>query len=81
MKGCGCDACGQTGYRGRQAIYEVMPVTPRLRQLIQQRAAAYEIAAAAREEGMQSMSEDGVAKAAVGLTSLSEIARVAASMA
>ena len=81
VKGCGCKACGQTGYRGRQAIYEVMPVTPRLRQLIQQRAAAYEIAAAAREEGMQSMSEDGVAKAAVGLTSLSEIARVAASMA
>nr|WP_320145964.1 GspE/PulE family protein [uncultured Anaeromusa sp.] len=81
VKGCGCDACGQTGYRGRQAIYEVMPVTSRLRQLIQERAAAYEIAAAAREEGMYTMSEDGVAKAAAGLTSLSEVVRVAAGMA
>jgi type IV pilus assembly protein PilB len=81
VKGGGCDACGRTGYRGRQAIYEVMSVTPRLRQLIQARAAAYEIAAAAREEGMQTMSEDGVAKAATGLTSLSEVARVAAGMA
>ena len=81
VKGCGCDACGQTGYRGRQAIYEVMPVTSRLRQLIQERAAAYEIAAIAREEGMHTMSEDGVAKAAAGLTSLSEVVRVAAGMA
>ena len=81
VKGCGCAACGQTGYRGRQAIYEVMPVTSRLRQLIQEKAAAYEIAAAAREEGMHTMSEDGVAKAAAGLTSLSEVVRVAAGMA
>ena len=81
VKGCGCDACGQTGYRGRQAIYEVMPVTSRLRQLIQERAAAYEIAAIARDEGMHTMSEDGVAKAAAGLTSLSEVVRVAADMA
>ena len=81
VKGCGCAACGQTGYRGRQAIYEVMPVTSRLRQLIQEKAVAYEIAAAAREEGMHTMSEDGVAKAAAGLTSLSEVVRVAAGMA
>ena len=81
VKGCGCAACGQTGYRGRQAIYEVMPVTSRLRQMIQEKAAAYEIAAAAREEGMHTMSEDGVAKAAAGLTSLSEVVRVAAGMA
>lgn len=81
VKGCGCAACGQTGYRGRQAIYEVMPVTSRLRQLIQEKAAAYEIAAAAREEGMHTMSEDGVVKAAAGLTSLSEVVRVAAGMA
>ena len=81
VKGCGCAACGQTGYRGRQAIYEVMPVTSRLRQLIQEKAAAYEIAAAAREEGMHTLSEDGVAKAAAGLTSLSEVVRVAAGMA
>lgn len=81
VKGCGCDACGQTGYRGRQAIYEVMPVTSRLRQLIQERAAAYEIEAMARQEGMHTMSEDGVAKAGVGLTSLAEVVRVVADMA
>ena len=81
VKGCGCAACGQTGYRGRQAIYEVMPVTSRLRQLIQEKAAAYEIAAAAREEGMHTMSEDGVAKAGAGLTSLAEVVRVVADMA
>ena len=80
VKGCGCDACGQSGYRGRQAIYEVMAVTPRLRQLIQEKAAAYEIEAMAREEGMQTMSEDGVAKARAGVTSLSEVVRVAAGM-
>ena len=81
VKGCGCDACGQTGYRGRQAIYEVMPVTSRLRQLIQERAAAYEIEAMARQEGMHTMSEDGVAKAGAGLTSLAEVVRVVADMA
>ena len=81
VKGCGCDACAQTGYRGRQAIYEVMPVTSRLRQLIQERAAAYEIEVMARQEGMHTMSEDGVAKAGVGLTSLAEVVRVVADMA
>ena len=81
VKGCGCDACAQTGYRGRQAIYEVMPVTSRLRQLIQERAAAYEIEVMARQEGMHTMSEDGVAKAGAGLTSLAEVVRVVADMA
>ncbi len=76
-RGTGCLRCGQTGYRGRLAIHEVMPVTPAIRELITRRASAGELSALARQEGMTTMREDGIAKALAGKTTVEEVMRVA----
>ena len=76
-KGSGCIHCGNTGYRGRVAIHEVMPMTPRLRDLTVHRYSTAEIQRAAIEEGMQTMQRDGLDKAMKGLTTVSEVVRVA----
>lgn len=75
-RGCGCSLCGQTGYKGRQAILEIMPVTTALRQLIHQRADHDAIVACAISEGMTTMSHDGIAKVMAGLTTVEEVRRV-----
>ncbi len=75
-RGCGCSLCGQTGYKGRQAILEIMPVTTALRQLIHQRAGHDAIVACAISEGMTTMSHDGIAKVMAGLTTVEEVRRV-----
>lgn len=76
-KGTGCIHCGNTGYRGRVAIHEVMPMTPRLRDLTVHHYSTAEIQRAAIEEGMQTMQKDGFDKALKGLTTVSEVIRVA----
>lgn len=76
-RGRGCSFCGQTGYKGRLAIHEVMPLTSGLRELINRRAASDEIAACAISEGMVTMRQDGVAKALAGFTTIDEVRRVA----
>lgn len=73
----GCPACGQTGYQGRLAIVEVMPLTPALRRLIHSGADHDAVAACAISEGMTTMRQDGFDKAVAGLTTLDEIRRVA----
>jgi type IV pilus assembly protein PilB len=70
----GCARCSRTGYRGRVALYEIMPVQGRLRGLV--RASTDEIFAAAVEEGMLTMKQDGLRLAVAGTTSLTEIRRV-----
>jgi len=65
------------GYKGRLGIYEVMPVTESIKDLIVKQATAYEIQAQAKKEGMRTMLEDGFVKAAQGLTSVEELLRVA----
>ena len=75
--GAGCDACQQSGYKGRLAIHELLEVTEEIRELIASRAADHEIRDAARRAGMRTLLEDGIAKAAQGLTTLEEIVRVA----
>ena len=72
----GCEACNQTGYRGRFAIYEIMPITDALRSLIVDRAPADAIREAAIEEGMETMQIAGGRYVAAGETSLEELARV-----
>ncbi len=72
----GCEECHHTGFRGRVGLYEVLPITDRLRALIVQNAPALTLARAAREEGMRSLLEDGLTKVAQGLTSLDELLRV-----
>jgi len=72
----GCEHCAGTGYRGRIAIIEMLQMTDTIRELVLQHAGAGRIEAAAREEGMHSMFEDGCMKAAQGLTTVEEVVRV-----
>lgn len=64
------------GYRGRIGIFEVLPVTETIKNLIMKRVIADEIQAQAQKEGMTLMIEDGFAKAAQGVTSIEEVLRV-----
>lgn len=75
-KGLGCANCAFTGYRGRMAIQEVMPVSSQIRKLINRRASTDEIAAVASNEGMLAMREDGIQKALAGFTTMNEVMRV-----
>ena len=72
----GCTSCAGTGYRGRLAVHEVMVVTEEIERLIVTGASTDEIAKLAREQGMRTLREDGLAKVALGHTTLEEIARV-----
>jgi type IV pilus assembly protein PilB len=74
----GCGRCGNSGYRGRVGVYSVMGLSPRLKEMTVSRSPEPEIAAVAREEGMLTLREDGVAKVRAGLTSLEEVLRVTA---
>jgi CheY-like chemotaxis protein len=78
MAGKGCAACGQSGYKGRLAVHELLQMSDELRGLVARRAPDYEIRKAARTAGMRTLMEDGVAKAAQGLTTLDEVMRVVA---
>src|SRR5690606_31526386 len=72
----GCARCGDTGYRGRLGLYEVMIVDEAIRGLIVERAPIEEITRAAIAGGMRRLREDGVAKVLAGRTTLAEVARV-----
>jgi type IV pilus assembly protein PilB len=72
----GCTRCGQSGYKGRIGIYEVMTVTEEIRSLTIARASADEIVEAATRAGMRRLREDGLEKIRLGRTSLTEVARV-----
>ena len=68
----GCDACNGVGYRGRVGVFEVITVTPRLRDMIQKRAALNELVAQAEAEGMASLMTNSLEKVRAGTTSLDE---------
>jgi type IV pilus assembly protein PilB len=76
MRAVGCSACGKTGYRGRFAIHEVLLSSEALCGLVIGGAHTDEVAELARAEGMRTMREDGLVKAACGMTTLEELARV-----
>jgi len=76
-RGAGCSNCGNTGYKGRLAIHEVLPVTAGLRQLILRNAPADEIKQKAVAEGMVTLKMDGIQKAMKGMTTIEEVMRVA----
>jgi type IV pilus assembly protein PilB len=69
----GCEACNGTGYAGRTGIYEVMPVSEAMQELIISGASALDMEKLARQEGVVSMSESGLAKIRLGITSIEEI--------
>jgi type IV pilus assembly protein PilB len=75
--GGGCQECQQSGYKGRMGIHELLEVTDRMRELISARAPEHVLRDAARAAGMRTLLEDGIAKAASGLTTLEEVLRVA----
>lgn len=74
-KAVGCERCGGTGYRGRVGIYEMMVVTEEIRDLILRRSSTAEVSAAAERAGMVRLREDGLLKAARGMTTLEEVFR------
>ncbi|HPR99870.1 MAG TPA: GspE/PulE family protein [Candidatus Woesebacteria bacterium] len=73
----GCDKCNNTGYFGRIAIYEVMPITEKISKLIVEKASASDIQKQAISEGMLTMKQDGYVKVLEGVTSIDEVLRVA----
>jgi type IV pilus assembly protein PilB len=76
-KPVGCRSCAGTGYRGRLALHEVMPVSEEIERLAVTRASAHDVQHAAELEGMRPLRYDGLSKAAEGHTSVPEILRVA----
>ena len=75
FKGAGCDDCGGTGLKGRQGVYEVMVMTPRLRKLVMQNVGAAEIRDAAIEEGMLTLRMDAWLKVMKGITTTEQMIR------
>src|SRR5712692_2101373 len=72
----GCPRCGQTGYRGRFGIFQLLMMSATLEELAARKASREEIERAAMEGGMRTLWDDGMAKVAAGLTSIEELARV-----
>jgi type IV pilus assembly protein PilB len=72
----GCPRCGQTGYKGRIGVYQLLVMSENLETLAASKASREELERAAIEEGMRTLWDDGLAKVAAGLTSLEELARV-----
>jgi type IV pilus assembly protein PilB len=78
MAGRGCEECRQSGCRGRIAIHELLVVNDEVRELMSRRASEHAIRKAARNAGMHTLLEDGILKAAQGLTTLEDVVRVVA---
>src|SRR5450755_1176883 len=72
----GCDHCLGTGYKGRIGIYEVMPITDEMRQVIMRNGTVLDIAAQGKKEGVRNLRQSGLLKVKQGLTSLEEIEAV-----
>jgi len=75
-KGSGCATCGGTGYKGRIALYEVMPFTDLIKDLVLNGASSSEIKKAAIRDGMKSLRMSGITKASEGVTTIEEVLRV-----
>jgi type IV pilus assembly protein PilB len=72
----GCEACHQTGYKGRIGIYEVMTISDRIRRMISQRAGEDAIREVAQSTGMLTLGDDALAKVKAGVTTAEELLRV-----
>jgi len=76
MKGQGCNQCSGTGFLGRTAVYEFLPVNREIRSMIREKKSPEEIFSAAREQGMITLMESGILKMRRGITTVEELARV-----
>jgi len=77
FKGRGCGACQGSGYRGRLALFELMLMSTKIRELTFNEASTAEIRRTAVSEGMKTLYDDGIRKACRGVTTLEEVLRVA----
>ncbi len=77
-EGRGCSRCNESGYKGRVALYEVMPFTDRLKDMVLQGCSTAELKFEMIREGVSTLRMSGLAKAAQGVTTLSEVTRVTA---
>lgn len=75
-KGKGCPECNETGYRGRTGIYEVMPISHIMRQMILDGATTSDLEIQAMKEGMATLHKAAIRKCQEGITTLEEIIRV-----
>ena len=75
----GCDKCSQTGYLGREMISEVLPISDKISSLIAKNATKEELKSVALAEGFKDFFTDGIRRAAMGITSIQEVYRVAKS--
>lgn len=76
FKGKGCQHCGQTGYRGRTGVYEILMVDEPVHELIRARADSRRIRDAATRAGFKSLLDDALSKAVIGHTTLEDVLRV-----
>ena len=72
----GCPRCGQTGYKGRIGIFQLLVMSEEIESLVVKRATREELETSALEQGMRSLWDDGLAKVVSGVTSLEELGRV-----
>jgi type IV pilus assembly protein PilB len=72
----GCIRCGNTGFRGRIGLFEVLPVSDAIREIVLERGSLSELHAVAVDQGMRMMREDGLDKVRDGITTLAEVTRV-----
>ena len=75
VRGRGCPHCHGSGYRGRMAIHEVLPVTERIRAVILETHDKAALRCAAEADGVETLWQDGVAKVLAGKTTLAEVGR------
>ncbi|MCP4524004.1 MAG: type II/IV secretion system protein [Candidatus Gracilibacteria bacterium] len=78
-KAVGCEECDNSGYKGRVGLYEVLEITPGVKEMVLSGNSAYDINKQAIKDGMISLEQDGIMKALMGETSLEEVYRVAKS--
>jgi type IV pilus assembly protein PilB len=74
-RGTGCANCSDTGYRGRVALYEVMPITDELKELVLNGASAMELKDLAVQQGMKTLRMSGISKIQEGMTTVEEVVR------
>jgi type IV pilus assembly protein PilB len=77
VRGRGCGRCGQTGYRGRVGLFELLTFSPAVRLLVEQGGSVERIRELAVSNGMRQMWQDGVEKARLAQTTLEEVASAA----
>ena len=75
FRGRGCDACQGTGLKGRQGLYEVMTMTPKLRKLVLTGGDAAQLRDLAIDEGMLTLRMDGWLKVIRGVTTIEQVVR------